>query len=105
MKKIIKGFQQFLNESSEIDRDLYTYEVGVAVWEIGARECSKLVDEFEKSGIEILDRTAGLYNGDEDWTLRGTKRNLERTLLAWGFDFDEDRLVNDNESDEEISLY
>jgi hypothetical protein len=102
MKTIIKGFGQFVNENhmdnmNDIGREdvAYTYEVGVAVQEIGKRETSKLIDEFEKAGIEILDRTDGLYNGDEDWTLRGTKSNLERTLLAWGFDFNEDNLVND----------
>ena len=63
-----------------------TCEIGVAASELNTRELLELIDEFESAGIEVVNREKGLYNGDEDWELKGPLEVLEKTLTSLGWD-------------------
>ena len=63
-----------------------TCEIGVAAGELNIREILELINEFESVGIEVVNRESGLYNGDEDWELKGPLEVLEKTLNSLGWD-------------------
>ena len=72
-----------LNENLE---SILTCTIGVAVKEMGNQETLELLKGFEEHEVEVTDRTPGHMNGDEDWILKGTRKNLEEALTLWGFD-------------------
>ena len=67
-----------------------TCEIGVSVSEIhrdsGEKGILELINEFELMGIKVISRVDGMFNGDEDWELEGTREALERTLTTLGWD-------------------
>ena len=93
MKKIIKGFQQFLNESSEVGPDRHTYsskEVSFSQWlEDLLAQWPFIRKDFEEAGIDPYSLTGdnfydtvksagSLYNKDRNiWTL-GKYISVER---------------------------
>jgi hypothetical protein len=68
-------------------------EIGVAAGEIriehGEEGIQNLIEEFNNSGIEVIEMNPGLYNCDEDWIVEGSKENLEFTLNSLGWDLDQ----------------
>lgn len=58
-------------------------------YENGESGIDELIEEFESVGIEIIETTSGLYNGDEDWVLEGTQEILESVLTELGWDVSE----------------
>ena len=37
-------------------------------------------------GIKVISRVDGMFNGDEEWELEGTREALEHTLTTLGWD-------------------
>ena len=94
MKHNISTFEDFCKNSvspknvltESVENTEFTCTVGVSVREMGGREIEELLKGFEEQSVEVIDRSPGHMGGDEDWILKGIRKNLEEALTAWGFD-------------------